>query len=256
VSLPPPPDFRLLRRANRIYPAYRAYFRAQTRGFERLPPGAALLVGNHSGGFVMPEALLTVLPYHQATGFRDPLVILGHDLAFLPGLGRLTRRFGGTPARQHSALAALRGGRRVLVYPGGDHEVMRPSRDRHRIDFGQRTGFVKLALAAGAPVVPIVCAGAHNIWYVLSRGDRMARWLGLDRSPLRLGVFPLAISFPWGLTSGLLPFLPWPSKITTEVLEPIYLQGDPQDPSALEEGYRRVTQAMQAGMDRLRAEPR
>ncbi|MGE0707294.1 MAG: 1-acyl-sn-glycerol-3-phosphate acyltransferase [Planctomycetota bacterium] len=250
--LPPPPDFALLRRLDRLFPAYRAYFRAELLGFDRLPPGPALLVGNHNGGWVMPEAPLTVLGYHRATGFQDPLTILGHDTAFaLPGLRRFTRACGGTPARPESALAALAAGRRVLVYPGGDHEVMRPSRDRDKVDFGGRAGFARVALRAGVPIVPVVCAGAHDVWWVVARGARIARWTRLDRSPLRLGVCPVAISFPWGLGPGFLPFLPFPARVRVEVGAALHLEGDPDDPRAVHAAARQVLRAMQAQLDRL-----
>lgn len=254
---PPIPDFELLRRLSRFYPAYRAYFRARVEGWERLPEGPALLVGNHNGGFVMPEAPLSLMSYHQATGFQDPLVVLGHDLAFaFPGFKHLVPRLGAVPARPENAAAALRAGRRVFVYPGGDHEVMRPSRDRDRIDFGRRTGFVRVALRAGVPIVPVVAAGAHDVWLVLARGERLARWSGLGRSRLRLNVCPITLSFPWGLSSGFLPFLPFPAKILIEVGEPVEVSGSADDPVALERGARQVVASMQRIMDRLATELR
>lgn len=256
-SLPASPDFEFLRRLQPLYGAYRAYFRARVEGWERLPSGPALLVGNHNGGYMMPEAPLTVLSYHQATDHQDPLVILGHDLAFqVPGLRDFVRRCGTIPARSTQAEAALRAGRRVFVYPGGDREVVRPSRDRDAIDFGPRTGFARLALRTGVPVVPVVAAGAHDVWWVLSRGERIARWTGLDRSRLRLKVFPLVLSFPWGLTSGLLPFVPWPSRILLEVGAPIRLEGDPEDPADVARAAEAVRAGMQEIMDRLARELR
>lgn len=255
--LPAPPDFEFLRGLRPLFHAYRTYFRARVRGWERLPEGAALLVGNHNGGYMMPEAPLTVLSYHHATGYQDPLVILGHDLAFMvPGLTDFVRRCGTIQARSAQAEAALRAGRRVFVYPGGDREVVRPSRDRDRVDFGQRAGFARLALRAGVPVVPVVAAGAHDVWWVLTRGERIARWLRLDRSRLRLNVFPLVLSLPWGLTSGLLPFLPWPSRILLEVGEPLTLVGDPDNPADVARAADEVRGAMQDLMDRLVGELR
>ena len=56
----------------------------------------------------------------------------------------------------------------LLVYPGGDREVFRTWRDRNRIDFGGRLGFVRLALRTGVPVVPagsgapVVKVGPHS----------------------------------------------------------------------------------------------
>lgn len=258
LSTLPIPDFQLIRRLDRYFwKAYRGYFRARVEGWERLPDGPALLAANHNGGFVMPEAPLAVHSFHRATGFQDPLVILGHDLAFrVPGFKKLVPRLGAVPARPEHAAAAFAAGRKVFVYPGGDHEVMRPSRDRDRIDFGDRTGFVKVALAAGVPIVPVVAAGAHDVWHVLARGERLARWSGLSRSRFRLKVFPIALSFPWGLTSGFLPFLPYPARILIEVGEPVYVTGSPDDPTDLARGARQVVASMQAIMDRLAAELR
>lgn len=254
--LPPPPDFAFLRRIQPILlPAYRRYFRASIEGWERLPEGPALLIGNHNGGFVMPEAPLTTLSYHEATGFQDPLCVLGHDLAFkIPGLRRFVRACGTIPARSGPAESALRAGRRVLVYPGGDHEVMRPSRDRDRIDFGGRTGFVRLALRTGVPLVPVVCAGGHDVWWCLARGGRIARGLGLDRSRFRIKAVPVALSIPWGVAPGFLPFLPFPARIKLEVLPPIELEGSAEDPAAVQRGYERATAAMQGALTRLAAD--
>lgn len=253
----PIPDFELIRRLDRLWPAYRGYFRARVEGWERLPEGPALLAANHNGGFVMPEAPLAVHSFHRATGFSDPLVILGHDLAFkMPGVRDLVPRLGAVPARPENARAAFAAGRKVFVYPGGDHDVMRPSRERDQIAFGQRTGFVKVALEAGVPVVPVVAAGAHDVWHVIARGERLARWSGLADSRLRLKVFPIVFSFPWGLTSGFLPFLPYPARVLIEVGEPIQLSGSPESPTDLAREAARVVGAMQAIMDRLAAELR
>jgi 1-acyl-sn-glycerol-3-phosphate acyltransferase len=253
----PIPDFELIRRLDRLWPAYRGYFRARVEGWERLPEGPALLAANHNGGFVMPEAPLAVHSFHRATGFQDPLVILGHDLAFrMPGVRDLVPRLGAVPARPENARAAFAAGRKVFVYPGGDHDVMRPSRERDLIAFGQRTGFVKVALEAGVPIVPVVAAGAHDVWHVVARGERLARWSGLADSRLRLKVFPIVVSFPWGLTSGFLPFLPFPARVLIEVGEPIQLSGSPEDPADLAREARKVVTSMQAIMDRLAAELR
>ena len=44
----------------------------------------------------------------------------------------------------------------------GDHEAFRPFRDRDRIDFAGRTGFIRLALRAQVPIVPAVSCGATS----------------------------------------------------------------------------------------------
>ena len=106
----------------------------------------------------------------------------------------------------------------MLVYPGGDHEVHRPSWERHRIDFDGRKGLVRLALEHDVPIVPIVSVGGQETALFLTRGEHLARWLRLDRL-LRLKVLPISLALPWGLNVGdFLGHLPLPAKITVEAL--------------------------------------
>ena len=63
----------------------------------------------------------------------------------------------------------------MLVYPGGDHEVHRPTWDRNRIDFDGRKGCMRLALEHDVPIVPVVAIGGQETALFLSRGDHLAR---------------------------------------------------------------------------------
>ena len=121
------------------------------------------------------------------------------------------------PAREE-AERALAGGGLVLDYPGGDWEACRPWVDRNTVDFGGRTGFVRLALRSGVPVIPVVAHGSHDSVIVVARGDRIARVVGLGA--LRIKVFPILWG-PLGLTSVLVPPPPLPSSVTVEVLPPM-----------------------------------
>ncbi|WP_238815365.1 1-acyl-sn-glycerol-3-phosphate acyltransferase [Nocardia brasiliensis] len=115
----------------------RTYFRAEVRGLELIPDkGPILLVGNHSGGNVSPEVLVTTLAFVRRFGPQRPFFQLAHDLVMAyPVLGALLRRFGTVSADPDSARRALRDGAAVLVYPGGDWEVHRPTWEEDRIDF-------------------------------------------------------------------------------------------------------------------------
>ena len=124
---------------------------------------------------------------------------LAHDLVFrFPGLLPL-RRYGTIPANQENAMAALGRGAALLVYPGGDIETYRPSWHSGEIDFGHRTGFIQLALQADVPIVPVVAVGGQETALFLTRGERLAHLLFLDRL-LRLDVVPIQIAPPFGLT--------------------------------------------------------
>ncbi len=211
--------------------ALNRYFRATVRGLDRLPQGPFLAVGNHSGAGLIPDTLVWLANYHSAE-LETPLLTLAHDQMFsgLPGpIARWVARLGAIRARPELALEALRQGFAVQVYPGGDHDACRRFRDRNKLVFAGRTGYVDLARAAGVPIVPVASVGGHETLIVIRDGRRLARWLGVDRSK-RLKSFPLTLSLPWGLWLGPLPgYLPLPARIEIEVGEPIDVPALPSD---------------------------
>jgi 1-acyl-sn-glycerol-3-phosphate acyltransferase len=171
----------------------------------------------------------------------------------LPAL-RWLRRFGTVAASPDNAARALESGAAVLVYPGGDREVHRPTLQRNRIDFDQRHGFIRLALDRDVPIVPVVSIGGQETALFLTRGERLARLLALDRVA-RLKVLPVSLALPWGLNVGdMLGHLPLPAKITLEALPAIDLRaqfGSDPDPGEI---YDHVTRLMQDTLDALAAE--
>ena len=92
------------------------------------------------------------------------------------------------------------------------------------MDFNGRKGFIRLALEKDVPIVPVVSIGGQETALFLSRGERLARLLRLDRL-FRLKVLPISLALPWGLNIGdMLGHVPLPAKITIEVLPPIDLR--------------------------------
>ncbi len=237
---------------------YTSFFFPEVRGIENVPrDGPALVVGNHSGFFYMPDVLITGLSLVQRRGLDQPFYGLAYDLLFaIPGIERVLRGLGAIPAGHEQAEAALAQGALVLVYPGGDFEACRPWSERDRVEFGDHHGFVKLALRAQIPVVPVVAHGAHHTVVILSRGERLAHVLGLER--LRIKVFPILFGPPFGINSFLTPPLPLPAAITVEFLPAldwadIGAEGA-EDEAVVEHCYRDITSLMQLTLDRLRAE--
>lgn len=129
----------------------------------------------------------------------------------LPAMGAIAAN----PENAHRVLAA---GRKVLVYPGGDLDAFRPSRDRGRLVFGPRRGYGRLGLREGVPIIPVVSAGSHDVWWVVSDGRWLSRLLRTHRF-LRTDVLPNTVSVPWALTVGAPPFLPLPVPVFIDVLE-------------------------------------
>jgi 1-acyl-sn-glycerol-3-phosphate acyltransferase len=233
------------------------YFRGEVRGLGNIPEdGPVLLVGNHSGGNVTPDTTVFTLAYCAYFGVERPFYQLAHNLVLsMPGLSFL-RKYGTVAASPSNAQTALSAGAALLVYPGGDWEVHRPTLDRNRVDFNRRKGFIRLALEHDVPLVPVVSIGGQETALFISRGDRLARLFGLDRM-FRLKVLPISLALPWGLNIGdMLGHIPLPAKITIEVLPPIYLREEFGPEPDLDEVYDHVTRLMQDTLDAMAAERR
>lgn len=257
--LPPPADAAALRWAVGLFERLCRYHRLEVRGLERMPKGPALLVGNHNAGLNPADGLFLV-HYYRQFGYDDPVYCLAHDALFsVPGLARRLSEVGVVRARRRDAHRLLEAGRKVLVFPGGDVENMRPFRERKRVNLAGRTGFVQLARRTGVPIVPVVSAGGHENLIVLTQGKQLARRLGLDR--IKVHSMPVLLALPWGLVWGpklVLPYFPLPSKITVQIGDPIP-SVDPTAQTAAAERmavYTRVHDQMQSTLDALYEERR
>ncbi|MBI5534919.1 MAG: 1-acyl-sn-glycerol-3-phosphate acyltransferase [Deltaproteobacteria bacterium] len=232
------------------------YFRWDFRGAEHVPAtGAALLVGNHNGGIVNTDSLLTLVAVRKQHGPQRAVYSLAHDMVFFdPVLGRVASRIGVLRAGHAAASRALDRGDLVLVYPGSDLDTWRPFWHRNRIELGGRMGFLKLALRQRVPIVPVVSAGTHEQMVVLFRGEEFARKSGLKRH-LRAEAFPIMLAVPWGIASGYLPYLPLPAQTTIAFGKPIRWDDlgpeDAESPEVLGRCYDRVRREMQSLLDTI-----
>ena len=233
------------------------WFRGEVRNLGNVPEDqAVLMVGNHSGGNMTPDTGVFTLAFTTYFGVERPFYQLAHNLVLASPIGPFLRRFGTVSASHEHATDALEAGAAVLVYPGGDREVHRPSWEANRVDFDGRKGFIKLALNAGVPIVPVVSIGGQETALFLSHGTQLAETLGVDRS-LRLKVLPISLALPWGLNIGdFLGHLPLPAKITIEVLPPIDIAEEFGPEPDLDEVYDHVLAVMQEALDGLAAERR
>ncbi len=233
------------------------WYRGEVRGLGNVPEeGPVLLVGNHSGGNMTPDTVVFTLAFNTYFGVERACYQLAHNLVLsMPGLGML-RKYGTVAASPENARKALESGAALLVYPGGDYEVHRPSWQGNRVDFGRRKGFIRLALRENVPIVPVVSIGGQETALFLTRGERLAHLLALDRL-FRLKVLPISLALPWGLNIGdMLGHIPLPSKITIETLAPIDLRAEFGPDPDLDEVYDHLIRLMQDTLDALAAERR
>ncbi len=237
-----------------LRPIVKVYHRSEVRGLEHIPRGRCLLVGNHSGGLTTPDFAIFAVDYYQRFGYDRPLYVLAHDSLFHGPAAELLPHLGVIRASPANAAAALAAETAVLVFPGGDREVYRPTVVENIIDFAGHTGYVTSAVEACAPIVPVVSIGGQETQIYLSRGTWLARAFHLDkleRRLLRTDILPVSFGLPFGL-SVLIPVnMPLPSKIVTEVLKPIDVVGQWGENPDVEKVDGRIRRLMQAALDRL-----
>ncbi|WP_183097572.1 lysophospholipid acyltransferase family protein [Nocardioides pelophilus] len=201
--------------------AMKGYFRSEVRDIDRVPDGGALMVGNHSGGLMAMDVPVIAVAFAETFGPDRPLYCLAHDMLFTGAAGPLFRKFGFVPADRASAGEVLASGAVTIVFPGGDYDTFRPTLKANVIDFEGRKGYVRTALAAGVPIVPVVSIGGQEAQFHLTRGQWLGRLSPL-RKVMRTDLMPLTIGFPFGLVPAGVGNIPLPTKIVTQVLEPIH----------------------------------
>jgi 1-acyl-sn-glycerol-3-phosphate acyltransferase len=214
----------LLRRV--IGPAVRFFHRPTLVGAERLPPGPYLLVANHSGGMDASELFSFAQLWLARFGEERPLAGFAHPFGFgIWPLSTVMRSLGTIPSTYEHARDALARGVPLLCFPGGDYEITRPIWQAHRVQFGGRVGYLKVARAARVPVVPMGGSASGSL------SGHLLAWAWLA-SP-----FPL---FPW---------VPWRIRIRIgRPIAPEELFGTAGD-APLDAAGRRVEGAVQALVD-------
>lgn len=234
------------------------YHKLQLHGIERVQPGAALFVGNHSSGGYGPDIPFFLSEMYKAYGLGEVPYGLMHGTAIkVPGFHQAFITKGAVRASHENAHKLFARNNKVLVYPGSDFDAYRPYRNRNKIVFEGRTGYIRLALRENVPIYPLVTCGAHAQFFII---DDM-RWLA-KFSPkfIRSKVMPLALSIPWGLTlmPVMLPAFEFPMRILMEILEPVRFDRHGKA-AAADETYVRacadsVESAMQETLTRLAQE--
>jgi len=227
------PLFRLLRKR---------WWRIEVIGLEHVPADRPVMfVANHSG--LLPwDGLALAETIEEAHGpARRPRFLIADWLITLPFVQPALARLGGVRACRENAERLLATGRSVVAFPEGVKGAAKTFRDRYRLQRFGRGGAVRLALAAGVPIVPVAIVGAEETHPILFKLGAPARLLGLP-------FLPVTPTFPW---FGPLGALPLPSKWVISFGEPLA----PAGPGAAQADddllVARLTEELRAEVQRL-----
>ena len=195
----------------------REYHQHEVVGMENVPDkGRALIAVNHSLA-TYDIALLCCALYEDKKRIPRPLA----DRLFfrLPYVGEFTSELGAVEGNQENAEKLLNQDELVTVAPGGMREALRPSSERYQVIWEKRTGFIKLALRTGSPIIVATCPKADDLYEVYA--SSLTKWA------YRNFKIPLFLARGIGLTP-----IPRPVKLVHFLSQPIIppkLAEDPKD---------------------------
>ena len=146
-------------------------------------------------------------------------------LFFVPGLREFLLLMGVRDASRRVCSRLLGEGYTVAICPGGNHEMASTSHTHEAIYYQRRLGFVRLAMAAGKPLLPCYAFGENQLFITSSVLLKARQWVARK---LRVGI-PIMFGRGWLLYGPPLP------TATTFVMGRLVEVGPPnQSPSDAE----------------------
>lgn len=221
---------------------YNNYWRVEISGIENIPEeGRALLVSNHSGQLPWDGSMIGLAVLKEHPTQRLVRTLYADWFPTLPFFSATLEKLGQALANEDNGIRLLEQDELVAVFPEGYKGVGKLYKERYRLARFGRGGFIRMALKAQAPIIPVAVVGAEETYVSLFKSRTMARILGFP-------YFPISPTFPW---LGLLGFVPLPTKWYIDFGEPILLDGYSNDAtnnlvlvSQLSDQVRNIVQQM------------
>jgi 1-acyl-sn-glycerol-3-phosphate acyltransferase len=212
-TTPPPLDRpayeRLLQRVSFL----REWLQPTIEGIENIPSEeGALLVTNHGHFGIDLPVLLTLILEGTGRGVRS----LSDRIVFAtPFFRDLAHMMGAVEGEPTAAVRLLQDDQLVLVYPGGAKEALGDPKDAYRLQWESSHGFIRTALRAQKPIIPIAGLGNEELYVQVVSQERV-RQSGVGRFISKVLGDKYVTPIYMGL--GLLPF---PAELHYIVGEPI-----------------------------------
>ncbi|WZN59563.1 diacylglycerol O-acyltransferase 2 [Chloropicon roscoffensis] len=208
-----------------------------------IEPNRSYVFGYHPHGVISMGALVNFASY--ATRFDEKFPGLNvHVLTLasnfmMPFLREWILWMGLCDASRQTCGNILRkgGGECILLAVGGAEESLDAHPGTYRLTLKNRKGFVRVALKAGASLVPVMSFGENELWTALPNPDG-SKVRNFQESMKRLLKFTFPIIHGRGIFSYNFGLMPFRRPIHSVVGEPILIDS-PCDVTT-DEGRRRV----------------
>jgi len=216
---------------------HRFYFRTEVHGIDHLPEQRVIVVANHSGQIPIDAAILGCALFFDAEQPRVARAMIDRWAANLPWVSAFFARIGSVVGTPENAISLLSNEESLLVFPEGIKGISKSFAHRYQLqDFG--TGFMRIAMSTGSPILPAAVIGAEEQYVSLGNSERLARLLKMPVCP----VIP-QMYFPGGQ-------LPLPTKYRVYFGEPMrFAASDAKDESSIAERVYLVRCAIQRLID-------
>jgi 1-acyl-sn-glycerol-3-phosphate acyltransferase len=200
---------------------YRRYFRVKAFGCDRVPArGRAMLVGNHSGGVAVDGAMVVASMFFEldpprlAQGMAEKFI---NKVPFASLWSNRTGQLTGLPEHAHRL---LEDDRLLVVFPEGARGTAKLYKDRHSlVQFG--TGFVRLALETGTPIIPFAFIGGGEAIPTVVNSYALGKLMGAPYVPVTPYLFAV----------------PLPVRLEVHYGEPIVFSGTGAEDDEVIGGY-------------------
>lgn len=200
---------------------YRNYFQVTSHDIQNVPDhGRVMLIANHSGGIpvdagmILSSLLLDHNPPRHVHGMVEKFA------QKWPVVSMWFNRIGQLTGLPEHAIRLLETDRALMVFPEGVRGVGKLYKQRYTLQrFG--TGFMRLALQTGTPIVPVGFVGGEETLKVMHNSEFLAK---LSGSPT------------WPVPKHILP-IPLPVACDAYFGKPLVFEGDGTESDEVIEGY-------------------
>jgi len=222
-------DLKFIKRAQKVIDLVKKFYRYESVGAENVPEGPCIFVVNHT--FSTFEGVITNFNIYNWSGTWHVSGIMDIQWFKYPVLRDFFIKVGMIYGRRPFIVDALKRGIKCGILLGGPNEAYQPSANKYQIYWHDKkgrpkVGFIKCALRAQVPIVPLAHIGSEEIFYVSKAKTKFFKRNNI-----------ISYDIPYVL------FKPFPYKVYEVFGQPIYLDYPPEaadDEEVLNKCFERV----------------